>query len=365
MNSKLKLGCIFNYAPLYRKSIFQKIDEEFDTQFFFTDMVSDIEKIDYSNFKRYPITIKDKLILGKLPWRKGILSLPFNKYDAFLVLGDFTFSYIPFIILSHLLGKKVYGWGHGRKSFKGYFGFLVKWLYQHYDGYFTYGEKGRKRLIELGISSNRLNVIYNSLNEGVNLEEQHTYKSDVIERLFKNNLFTILFIGRLTKIKQLDWIVKAQSVHKSKGINYNVLLIGDGTERMSLEKLVKKHGLSENFYFYGACHSENVLSSLIYNVDLCVSPGNVGLTALHAMCYGTPVLSNDDFETQMPEYETIIEGKTGLLYKKGDFMDFCNKIEMWLNLDISREIIRQNCYDMINGRFNSSYQIYLLKQVIK
>ena len=83
------------------------------------------------------------------------------------------------------------------------------------------------------------------------------------------------------------------------------------------------------------------------------------------MSYGTPVLSNDDFETQMPEYETILAGRTGILYKKGDFEDFCAKIEMWLRNAPDRERIRENCYDVINGTFNSEYQINLLKRTIK
>ena len=103
------------------------------------------------------------------------------------------------------------------------------------------------------------------------------------------------------------------------------------------------------------------LNTLIYNSDLCVSPGNVGLTALHSMMFGTPVLSHNDFTTQMPEYETIVEGATGTLYKVGDFEDFCTKIANWLQHDMDREQIRQNCVNMINDKWNSDYQIEILK----
>ena len=105
--------------------------------------------------------------------------------------------------------------------------------------------------------------------------------------------------------------------------------------------------ITNQVWFYGQCYDNNELSVLLFNVSLCVSPGNVGLTALHAMSYGTPVISNDDFESQMPEYETIIPNKTGLLYKKGDFQDLCNKIEEWLSLNIERDVVRQNCYALL------------------
>ena len=40
---------------------------------------------------------------------------------------------------------------------------------------------------------------------------------------------------------------------------------------------------------------------------MCVSPGNVGLTAIHSLTYGTPVLTHDNFNFQMPEAEAIEE----------------------------------------------------------
>ena len=340
------------------------IDKEFDAQFYFGDMQSDIEKMDYEDFKKKPITIREKHFFKKILWRKDLLSLPFKPYKHYLVIGDSNLSYFPFVVLCKMMGKKVYAWGHGYKKFKGIYGKLFKWLYKQYDVYFTYGEKGRDRLIDLGIPPRKLEVIYNSLNEGVDPNCQRLYKSEIVCSHFNNGYPTLLFVGRLTKVKQLDWIIKAQAHHKSLGLFYNVLIIGDGEEREKLEDLVTQNQLQSTVWFYGKCYDEEELSTLLYNVDLCVSPGNVGLTALHAMTYGTPVISHDDFESQMPEYETIIPGKTGDLYKKGDFEDFCLKIQKWFSNSFDREQIRNHCHDVINGKYNSLYQIQLLLKII-
>ncbi len=361
---KSKLCCIFNYAPLYRKSIYLKIDQRFDAQFYFGDMKSDIAKMDYNDFKKPPKTVRDRTIFRKLLWRKDILLLPFKDYDSYLIIGDSNISYLFFIPLCHLLGKKVYAWGHGCKTFNGKLGFFNKWFYKHCDCFFAYGEKGRKRLIDLGVSSHKLEVIYNSLNSGVDIRRQSAYKSSVLYDHFKNNYPVLLFVGRLTKVKQLDWIINALEYHNSSGLNYNVLLIGDGEEKGWLTDLVAAKELKERVWFYGECYDDEELSLLLYNADLCVSPGNVGLTALHAMSYGTPVLSHDDFESQMPEYETIVPGKTGELYKSGNFEDFCAKIELWLTKEVDRSIIRANCYDMINGNWNSNYQFEVINKIL-
>lgn len=361
----MRLCCIFNYAPLYRKSIYAKIDEEFDTQFYFGDMVSDIAKMDYEDFKKYPVTVRDRKIGGKVLWRRDISFLPFKNYDAFLIIGDLSLSYFLFMILSHLLGKKVYAWGHGDKSFAGKSKHYAKWFYNHCDGFFTYGEGGKKRLVELGVPENKLHVIYNSLNDGVDPQVQAVCDSTIIKDHFNNGLPTIVFVGRLTKVKRLDWIIEAQDAHLKRGIGYNVLIIGDGNEAASLKEMAVARRLENYIWFYGECYDDEKLSVLLYNSDLCVSPGNVGLTALHSMTYGTPVISHNDFETQMPEYEVIVPGKTGDLYVKGDFKDFCMSIERWLSAGYDRDAVRQNCYDIINDKYNSDYQIRLLKQILR
>lgn len=361
----VKLCCIFNYAPHYRLSIYKKIDHEYDAQFYFSDMVSDIVKMDYKIFKKHPKQVRDRKIFGKLLWRKDILTLPFKDFQHYLIIGDFSLSYFPFILLCHFLGKKVYAWGHGSKSFTGKFKWYLKWFYHHCDVFFTYSEGGKQRLENLGVPSNKLKVIYNSLNDGVDGKKQKELGNTLFQDYFKNNYPTLLFVGRLTKVKRIDWIIKCQSYHRTKKINYNLVIIGDGPEKQYLEDLAHENKLENNIWFYGSCYNDRELSSLIYNCDLCVSPGNVGLTALHSMSYGTPVISNDDFETQMPEYEIIVKGETGNLYKKDNFDDLCNCIEDWLTSNHNREEIRDNCYKRINDRFNSNYQIKLLKEVIR
>lgn len=362
---KKKLCCIFNYAPLYRRSIYLKIDQEFDAQFYFSDLQSDIAKMDYMEFKKYPKTIRDRCYFKKILFRWDILLLPFKKFDYYLIIGDTNISYLFFLPLCHILGKKVFAWGHGCKTFKGKLGLFNKWLYKNCDVYFTYSEGAKDRLVSLGIPSNKISVIYNSLNSGVNIDLQSKNQSDILKNKFKNNYPTLVFVGRLTKVKQLDWILNALNHHNSNNLFYNVLIIGDGPEKEKLMQMTYSLNLDQRVWFYGECYNDSHLSKLLYNSDLCVSPGNVGLTALHSMLYGTPVLSNDDFETQMPEYEIIVPGKTGILYKRDDFEDFCLKIENWLSRNLSRDTIRQNCYKMINDRYNSSYQINLLKETIK
>lgn len=359
----MKICCIFNYAPFYRESIYRKIDETFDAQFCFSDFQCDIPKMDYTKFKREPHTFHESLLLGKLLYRSGLLKYAIKPFDTYLMIGDTSISHIPFLILCRLLGKKIYAWGHGAKSFGGKMGF-VTWLhYKLWNGFFCYGDGGKKRLVQLGVPESKLYVIYNSLSNGA--VPLKSLESPVLKEHFGNNYPTILFVGRLTPVKKLDWILEALAKHQSCGVNYNVLIVGDGAERSHLEEMVNEYGLYDRVWLYGECYNKSELNRLIYNSTLCVSPGNVGLTAIHALEFGTPVLSHNDFETQMPEYESIVPGETGALYEKDNYIDFCDCIKKWIESNPDRNKIRQNCYDIINSKFNSMYQIKLLKSVLK
>lgn len=368
----MKLCCFFNYPPLYRQNVYKAIDQEFDAQFCFGKEVeytknSGIAKLDFTIFKRKPIEFDNKIYLKYFLWRPKLIKQLFKGYDAFLITGDLCYSYIPFIIGCKILGKKVYGWGHGPKHKKGVLTLIFWWVLTNLTGFFCYGERGRQRLIDLGYKPQKTFTIYNSLNCNTEEAKSGRLKSDIISTHFNNALPTVLFVGRLTPQKKIDNLIKIASAHREKGINYNLLIIGDGPESAELKKLSEATRMQHQIWFYGECYDESKLNELIYNCDVCCSPGNVGLTALHAMTYGVPVISNDDFETQMPEYETIVPQKTGLFFEKNNWDDLADKISFWITNysdDGNRSEIRQNCFEMIDNKWNVQNQINILKKVL-
>ncbi|MEZ4897633.1 MAG: hypothetical protein R2806_12390 [Saprospiraceae bacterium] len=63
------------------------------------------------------------------------------------------------------------------------------------------------------------------------------------------------------------------------------------------------------------------LSTFFYNSAVCVSPGNIGLTGVHSMSFGCPVISHNNFVEQMPEFEIIREGETGYFFQQNNILD--------------------------------------------
>ena len=211
-------------------------------------------------------------------------------------------------------------------------------------------------------------MIYNSLDV---VKQNRIYfsissqeASNVVSLLFQAKAIpTILFIGRLTFQKKISALL--HSVAELRDIfPVNLLLIGDGELRGELEELVSKLGIKDNVYFYGASFDEVENAKLIYASDVCVAPGEVGLTAMHTLVYGTPVITHDNPDNQMPEYEAVVSGVSGSFYREDDYDDLTEKIYSWLNQDFDRSLIRENCRQVIQDKYNPIAQRKFMDQFI-
>ena len=142
--------------------------------------------------------------------------------------------------------------------------------------------------------------------------------------------------------------------------------IGGGDVQGDLEALANELGLSDNVWFYGPCYDEKVLGEMIYNADLCVSPGNIGLTAMHALVFGTPAITHDDLPHQMPEFEAIREGVTGTFFKNGSVGSLAESITLWFEKHQNdREDVRKACMKEIDENWTPQFQIEVLKKHLK
>ena len=164
-------------------------------------------------------------------------------------------------------------------------------------------------------------------------------------------------------IKHLEILVEAIFRLSIQGELYNLVLVGGGEENDNLMALVQEKNISDQVWFYGPCYDERANSELIYNADLCVAPGNVGLTAIHTMMFGTPVITHNSFEWQMPEFEAIKEGVSGAFFKRDNVQSLVESIQLWFkSRHNKRDIVRCACYKEIDKQWNPYYQMGVLKK---
>ena len=222
-------------------------------------------------------------------------------------------------------------------------------------------------MLKKGFDANKLFVIKNSLDYDKQLELRKGMKSSSIyKEHFENDNPNIVFVGRLTAVKKLNQLIDAVSLLQKKGDAINVTFVGDGEMKQALQQLVLDKNLEKFVWFYGASYDETNNAELIYNADLCVAPGNIGLTAMHALMFGCPAISHNDYKWQMPEFEAIKPGVTGDFFERDNVESLANCISNWFkSKENCRENIRQQCYQEIDNCWNPHYQLSVLKSVLE
>ena len=366
MKRNKSICLIAGSAPLYRKPIYMLMGQKFGC-----DFVLGAGPTKQMNIMELPnkVTAVETLRLGKLPLyrQKGALRLS-KGYDVLILcMGLISITEWLILLSARLRHQKTYIWSHGwLGKDRGIKKFLSRIYFGLSDGIFVYNERSTALMGEGGIKREKLHTIYNSLDYDAQLPLRLSMTPmSVYSDYFKNDNKNIVFIGRLTKVKRFDLLIDAISILKQRGEFVNVTFIGDGVDRQNMESMIIEKGISEQVWFYGACYDEITNARLIYNADLCVSPGNIGLTAMHVLMFGCPAITNDDYDHQMPEFEAIKEGVTGSFFRAGSSQSLANCISNWFSSNIAkREEVRHNCFAEIDAKWNPHNQLKILSRVL-
>jgi glycosyltransferase involved in cell wall biosynthesis len=157
------------------------------------------------------------------------------------------------------------------------------------------------------VAQGKEKVIYNGISpEFLAKASENRLKSNT------DSTFRITYIGRLVKVKGVDLLI--QAVAKNAEERSVVLdVVGDGEERMNLEKLAEKLGITENVQFHGR---QSDVTKFLKKSDIFVYPSVwqevFGISIVEAMAHGLPCIANN--VGGIPEI--IEDGKNGFLTKE-------------------------------------------------
>lgn len=366
----MKIVSVYNIAPIYRKGIFNLLDRNYSCDWFFGEAQSGIKQMKPEDFLgKVTIVENSKILGGKAYWQKRVIRCVFKPYTHYLFLGDerCISTWISILILRFMPHKKVYFWSHGVYGRESIFKQMIqKVFYSLVDGTFLYGNYARNLMIKRGYKSDELFVVHNSLDYDHQMQlRTSVLPSGLYEKHFGNNHPVIIMIGRLNRRKNLDFLIDAVNNLRTKRLLVNVVFIGDGEDRDVLERKVCTLGLTDQFWFYGSCYNEKENAGLISNADLCVVPGDIGLTAIHSLMYGVPVITHNCFKFQGPEFEAITPGITGDFYEYGSVESLTLTIQNWFCKVVSREEIRRACYSEVDHNWTPMFQYSVFNSVIK
>ena len=145
------------------------------------------------------------------------------------------------------------------------------------------------------------------------------------KKLGLENDNVILYLGRISCEKRIDFLIKNQANLIKKIDNCKLLIVGDGPEMEEYKRLVSNLKLEDNIIFTGKVPWNEV--PYYYAVaDVFATNSDFetqGLTVIEAMAAGLPVVALDDDAFR----NVVIDGLTGYLFKnKKDYSNVMFKL---------------------------------------
>lgn len=164
------------------------------------------------------------------------------------------------------------------------------------------------------------------------IDDSEIYKKVKDYKVTKD--YDLIYLGRLGYPKNPVRLLQIIEIIKSKNKNIRLAIVGDGEERVNLEKIVAEKKLEKNVEFFG--YQKNPFPILFKSKIMIMTSLYEGtpMCALEAQALGKPIVA-----TPVDGLKDIIKnGYNG--YLVSDNNEFAEKINKLLKMDLSENVLK-------------------------
>jgi glycosyltransferase involved in cell wall biosynthesis len=165
--------------------------------------------------------------------------------------------------------------------------------------------------------------------------------------------FVILYAGRLSREKGIQYLIAAAESIIKKHKNIKFLILGEGAERKSLESFVSQKDLHQYVKFLGF---QQDIDQYFELMDVLILPSlseGMPLVILEAFVHRKPVIANDVGGIS----EVVSNYENGILTKSGDIDSLHKAIEYCKTHRKETVSYGENGYKMIQQKYNFDRQM--------
>jgi colanic acid/amylovoran biosynthesis glycosyltransferase len=178
-------------------------------------------------------------------------------------------------------------------------------------------------------------------------------------KMWSSNQIKIISIGRLEEAKGFEYLIKAIYLLKKKSYSINCNIIGYGSLKNKLEKLVRKLDLKNNVFFLGKIGHNKKLIKHLSKADLFILPSIIDKNGVRdmqanvikeAMSMGLLVLT-----TKLGGIDEVIdENINGFLFPEKNLQKLAKTIEKTFLLNKKqKKIISKEAIKKIKNKYES------------
>jgi glycosyltransferase involved in cell wall biosynthesis len=122
---------------------------------------------------------------------------------------------------------------------------LRRWLVRKSDGFLAYGSAAREYLLSLGADPGRIHIAWNTV------DTDRFLRLPLPRNPLPSEPLRLLTVGYLERRKRVDLAIEAVAACARRGMDVELEIAGDGTERGALEALARDLGVEERVRFLG------------------------------------------------------------------------------------------------------------------
>lgn len=201
-----------------------------------------------------------------------------------------------------------------------------------------------------GVDINKIKVIYNPVYQQENLKKNQI---DTVYDNFLNKKF-IIAAARFTEQKDLFTLINAFNFVRNEN-DISLVLLGDGPQRESIEKLIDNLSLTEHVLLTGYVDNPEYFIKRASAYILSSKWEGFGNVLVEAMGVGTPVVSTD---CPSGPAEILQNGTYGELVPVEDPQELAKAIIRTLNNPIPSDKLKQRAKDFAVPKIADEYLDY-------
>lgn len=298
---------------------------------------------------------------GPLVWQGGLSLKGLQKGDVIVVCGDVhQLSSLWIALKARCSGIKVVWWGHHKTATSKPFGVWIRLAIAKRlsDVFLCYTQTGVKYLEEHGFRHGRVFATGNTIDQGPIKAAEAYYSthsqlaSDDEQPPTSNYL---LCCGVMREKVHLDLFIRAMADSRLKDLG--LVVIGDGPMKAAWQRLAEELGVADRIKWIPGTRDQMVMAPWFMRARAFIYPGSIGLSILHSFSYGLPVITHGNTEHQMPEFEVMEDGKTGLCYQENDLESLIAVVTKYVSDEVGQKNMARYCRDIAYGKYSMRQMI--------
>jgi glycosyltransferase involved in cell wall biosynthesis len=280
-------------------------------------------------------------------------------------------SLIPALIRARLSGVGTVLWGHGYgKADASWRAKPRDAVTRLADAVLFYDRANADAYIARGHDARRVFVATNALDDGPIRASREHWRSDhaAMEAFIREqgliDCECVLFVSRLVPKARFELLLQAVAKLAPSRPRLRLLAVGGG-DLPRYKQIAGELGLDSLVRFAGPVYGEAQLGAYFVASRVFVYPAGIGLSLIHALGYGVPVITSDDMSPHGPEIIALKPEHNGLLYRDGDADDLARQIAAVLDDPARQRAMSEAAIDTIERGYRLEHMVNGMEAAIR